>query len=177
MKRLKKLSEETIHANPWWVCKRDTYQRADGEIRDFYYGEHGGMAMVVPKLSDGRIILTLQYRYLGEKQSVEFPGVHIRQGETVAAAAQRCLRDEVGYTADDYMSVGVLYPAIGILKSVCHVFFTEVRETPVRTYTESDDIEPLYRRSDEVEEMIRKNEIWDGQTLAAWALSRHHFLA
>jgi len=41
---------------------------------------------------------------------------------------------------------------------------------------ESEEIEVIYRRPDEVDEMVRKNEIWCGQTMATWALVHHNFL-
>ena len=41
---------------------------------------------------------------------------------------------------------------------------------------EFEEIEVMYRRVDEFEEMIKRGEIWDGKTLSAWAMAREHVL-
>ena len=39
-----------------------------------------------------------------------------------------------------------------------------------------ESIEVIERRVDEFEDMIRQGQIWDGKTLAAWALAREQVL-
>ena len=36
-------------------------------------------------------------------------------------------------------------------------------------------IEVIYRRPDEIDTMVKRGEIWDGQTLASWAMVRYRF--
>ncbi len=174
MKRLKKLSEETIHHNPWWIYKHDTYEKPNGETGDYYYGETNGMVMVVPVLSDGRIMLTLQHRYLSDKQSIEFPAGGIQDGEEVVEAAKRELSEEAGGVAEEWVNIGVFEPSVGLAKDTAYVFLAYVDAMVPITPDETEDIEVLLRRPDEIERMIVTNEIWNGPTLAAWALVRNH---
>ncbi|MFA6426976.1 MAG: NUDIX hydrolase [Candidatus Magasanikbacteria bacterium] len=174
-KHLKKLTEEILHENPWWTYKHDTYEKPNGQIGDYYYGETPGMVMLVPVLPDGRLVLTLQHRYLVDKQSVEFPGGGVRKGILPLEAAQIELSEETGYTAKEFVKMGTFETANGLIKETCHVFLVHVTEQHEQHTDDTEEIELLYRRPDEVDNMIRNNEIWDGQTMAAWALTHYYF--
>ncbi len=176
MKHLKKLSEETLHENPWYTYKHDTYELPNGDIGDYYYSELSGMSIVVPVLPDGRLVLILQSRYLTNKESIEFPGGGLKDGQTALEAAKEELAEETGYLADEFIKVGEFQPANGYTKDTTHVFIAHLSEQQEMDLDDTEDIEVMYRRPDEVDEMIRRNDIWDGQTMAAWALVHHHFL-
>lgn len=179
MKHLKKISEEVLHKNPWWVYKHDTYEKPNGEIGDYFYGENedsDGGVLVVPVLPDNRLLLILQQRYLQEKQSIEFPRGTISSNEIPKEAASRELLEETGYQIDELIKVGEFQGNNSRLKNVTHVFLAYVSEGAGQKLDDSEEIEILYRRPDEVGDMVVKNEIWDGQTLAAWAMVHHHFL-
>ena len=175
-KHPKKLSEETIHQNPWWSYKHDKYEKPNGEVGDYYYAETPGFVMVIPVLGDGKLVLTLQHRYLEEKQSIEFPKRGIASGESPLDTAKRELLEETGCIADELIKLGVFQPSNGLVKDTCHVYLAYVKEQRDLNTNDTGEMEILYRRPDEVDDMIRKNEIWDGQTLAAWAMVHHHFL-
>lgn len=176
LKRLKKISEETIHENPWWVYKHDVYEKPNGEEGDYYYAETNGMVMVVPVMSDGRIVMVLQYRYLEDKQSVEFPAGGIKEGADKVETAKAELWEETGCVAEDFVKLGVLQPANGYTKDMSHIFITNVIEQQEQHLDDTEDIEVIFRWPDEIDEMIRHNDIWDGQTMATWAMTRHRFL-
>lgn len=177
-KHLKKISEETLFENPWWTYKHDKYEMPNGKVGDYYYGETGGAVIVIPVLDDGRIVLTLQHRYLMDKQSIEFPGGAMNVDETTLDASMRELKEETGCLADvdNFIKIGEFESCNGLVKERMHVYIAEVHAQIAPHQDDTEDIEILYRRPDEIDEMIRKNEIWCGQTMAAWALAYHHFL-
>jgi len=175
-KRLKKLSEEVLHENKWWKLKHDTYEQPNGEVGNYYYGETPGMVIIIPILPDGRIVLTLQHRYLQDKQSIEFPAGGRLEGASPMDAARIELKEETGFTAEEYIKVGVFEPSNGFTKDTADVFLAHVGAAGVPEPDPTEEIELLYRRGEDVEGMIRNNEIWDGTTMAAWALVRHHFI-
>lgn len=176
VKHLKKISEETIHENPWWSYKHDKYELPNGEEGDYYYGETTGMSVVIPVLEDGRIVLTLQYRYLAEKQSIEFPGGGLSDAKDPHEAAIRELYEESGCRASEIVKIGVFEPANGYVKDKSHVYIAKVQSIEEPRPDKTEEFEVLFRRPDELERMVRNNEIWDGPTLAAWAIARHHLL-
>lgn len=176
-KRLKKLSEETIHENPWTTYKHDTYELPDGSEGNYYYLESSGISFVIPVLADGRIVLTLQHRYLQDKQSIEFPAGGIDGDETASECAMREVKEETGYTIEELTKVGTFEPSNGSMKNEAHIYIAHLNESQgVQMLESTEDIEVLYRRPDELEDMIRRGDIWDGPTLAVWALVRHRFI-
>lgn len=175
-RHLKKISEEILHANPWWLYKHDQYEKPNGEMGDYYYGETPGFVMIVPVLEDGRLVLIRQFRYLHQKESLGFPGGGVEAGQTVLEAAKSELIQETGCEAHEFIKIGVFEPSSGLVRDTSHVFLAEVEKKFPQQLDDTEKIEVLFRRADEIDEMIRKNEIWDGQTLATWALIHHHFL-
>lgn len=177
-KHLKKISEEILFENPWWIYKHDKYELPNSSIGDYHYCETNGSVMIVPVLDDGRIVLTLQHRYLADKQSIEFPAGAINEGENALEAAMRELKEETGclVDADNLIKLGEFEPCNGLVKEKMHVYIAEVHAQIAPCQDETEDIEILYRRPDEIDEMIRKNEIWCGQTMATWSIAYHHFL-
>jgi len=176
MEKSKKVSSEILGANPWWKYVHDKYSLPSGKEGDYYYGETAGLgcSMVIPILDDGRLLLTVQFRYLRDKRSVEFPcGGLSGPEETPSAAAVRELLEETGYKSSDIIKIGEFDGLNGLFKDTTHVFIArELERVGEQNLDESEDIELIYRRPDEFEDIIKRGEIWDGQTLAAWAIVR-----
>lgn len=169
-RHLKKLSEETLNTNPWWAYKKDEFE-IGGEKGEYYYGENNGSVIIVPVLDDGRLILVVQHRYLRDKLSIEFPCGGINGGEAIQNAAEREFFEETGYKGQEFIKLGVFDPLNGLFKDTSHVFLARgLEQIHGPQHDTKEHIEVLYRRPDEIDEMIRKNEIWDGQTMATWAM-------
>ncbi len=174
---LKKISEEIIHENPWFTYKHDKYRQADDKEHDYYYLETNGMAMVIPVREDGRIVLVLQHRYLEEKQSIEFPGGGVKKGMDPIDAAREELLEETGWVSEEMTKIGSFGTANGLAKEMAHVYVTHVTEQYEQQLEGTEDIEVIYRRPDEIMDMIQRGDIWCGQTLASWALAQNYFVA
>lgn len=173
-KRFKKISEEVLGENPYWSYKRDVVEGFQGEERQYYYIESRGSVMIIPMLPDGRICLILQHRYLQGKESIEFPAGMIEGDAEPSEAAARELKEETGYVADELIKLGSFGPANASVKDTMHVFLAHVSEQGAQELEEMEDIEVLYRRPDEIDRLVRHDDICDGITLAAWALARSH---
>lgn len=171
-KKYQKISQELVHQNPWWAYKHDVYH-CDDKKCEYYYGELAGNAIVVPILDDGRIVLIRQYRYLQDRSGIEFPMGGLLAGETPMQAAVRELREETGFESSNFSKVGEFEPLQGIVKDRSSVFIAnEISSQVEKTLDKEEDIEIVLRRPDEINEMIKRGEIWSGQTLAAWTLVR-----
>jgi len=171
MNSWKKISSEVRLQNPWWSYALDTFETA-GLKREYHYVHHTGSAMTVPVLPDGRLVLIRQYRYLMDRPSVEFPCGGVEEGETFAQAAARELAEETGLVAADLINIGQFCPCNGMIDEWCRLFLARGLRQTESSPESTEEIEILTRRLDEVEAMIRQGEIWDGQTLSAWALVR-----
>ncbi|PIR74407.1 MAG: hypothetical protein COU35_02370 [Candidatus Magasanikbacteria bacterium CG10_big_fil_rev_8_21_14_0_10_47_10] len=174
LKRLKKLSEQTIHENPWTCYKQDRYERPDGAEGDYYYLETPGAVVIIPVLPDGRIALTLQYRYLDDKQSIALPCGGIQKGLETLDAARVELLEETGCVGDNWIHIGSFEPSAGCIKDKTYVFLCDVVEQRAQQLDDTEEIDVLYRLPEEIDTMIEHNDLWCGQTLAAWALAGQH---
>jgi 8-oxo-dGTP pyrophosphatase MutT (NUDIX family) len=107
------------HTNPWTrLCRRITYQNAwiivyedhvirpDGEIGVYGVVHFRNRAIGIVALDEqDRVLLVGQYRYPLDIYSWEIPEGGGHPGEESLAAAQRELREETGYSADNWQEV------------------------------------------------------------------------
>lgn len=173
MHHLKKLTSEKIHENPWWSYHHDTLALPSGKQRDYFYAVTTGAALIIPVTEDGRLILVRQYRYLSQRFSLEFPMGRVEPGESPLDGAKRELAEETGLTSQNLVLLGTFEPSNGMLKNLCSVYLAEgVAPGNGQLFDEAEEIETMGRRVDEFEDLIARGEIWDGTTLAAWALGK-----
>ncbi len=164
------MTNETLHRNPWWTYKRDTFALPSGEEGEYHYVTTPGSVMLVPRLRDGRYLLVRQYRYLNRRVSIEFPAGGIKQDQAVVDAARAELREEAGVAAGTLREIGQFNPFNGVTDELCHVFaaadMTAVRAEPDVT----EEFEILHLSEDSIEAAIVDGTLWDGMTLAAWSM-------
>ncbi|MBX2992145.1 MAG: NUDIX hydrolase [Bacteroidetes bacterium] len=170
LKRWKKISEETLFKNNWWTYKRDTFELPNGKVGEYNYVHIGGSAMVVPIMKDGRVLLVNQYRYLNEKESLEFPCGSVKDGMSHDETAWRELAEETGYSSSRFFLAGEFNPYNGVTNEICKVYIARELQHVGGTPDETEEFELLPLTADEIDTKIRNGEIWDGMTIAAWAI-------
>ena len=92
--------------------KRDTVRLPNGHsaIRELI--RHIGAVCVLPVLDNGDVIMERQYRYPIDRVILEIPAGKLdAAGEDRLSAAQRELREETGYTADEWINIGDFHAA------------------------------------------------------------------
>jgi len=175
-KHLEKISEEILHQNPWSIYKHDKYLKPNGKNGDYFYMDIKTSVMIVPVMPDGKIILTLQHRYLMDKQSIEFPAGRVKENQTILDGAKAEMQEETGCLSNDIVKIGEFATAPSSIKNTIHVYLAYVSSQGRQMLDDSEEIEILYRRPDEIDEMISNNEIFNGPTMATWSLVRHHLM-
>lgn len=173
MKKSKTLSSENIFINPWWIYKVDKYLFPNGSEGEYHYVYTSGSAFIIPVMDDRRLIMVSQYRYLNDRFSLEFPGGGIKSGQKPADVARKELIEETGFDGE-LEFIGIFNPFNGVTNEICHVFIArDLKSSDEFKKDESEEFEMHFLSIDEVEEKIRTNEIYDGMTMAAWALAKH----
>lgn len=174
LKHWKTLGTEIIHRNPWWTYKKDRFEIPDQHNGEYYYAETYGSCMVVPVNRDGQLIMVNQYRYLGGRESLEFPSGGVKAEQSFLAAAHAELQEETLHEAGSMELLGEFNPCNGITKEMCQVFLaTDLK--PITTEVSQDiteEFEIVFHSPDEIDQMIKNQQIWDGMTFAAWLLAR-----
>jgi len=174
LKRLRKIAGNELASNPWWSYRCDRYERPDGAPADYFFIHTPGSVAIVPEMEDGKILLLRQFRYLNQRESLEFPGGGRKVGYTAEAAAQEELLEEAGLIASELIPIGHFNPMNGATDELCEVFIARGIHRSSAQPEPSEEFEEVVVTREELERMIRSNEIWDGMTLAVYSLYSLH---
>lgn len=170
LKKLETISSETKFENPYWEYKFDKYKTPNGKTAEYHYVSTNGSTMIAPLDSDGKYIMTIQYRYLNQKESLEFPGGGVKRGLSPEENAAEELKEETGVSAGKLTKIGECNPFNGVTDEICGVFLAENLTFAKPEPDETEQFEILRLSAREIREKIRSGELWDGMTLAAWAM-------
>jgi len=172
LKHWKKLSSKIIFKNPWWTYKQDEFEIPGGITGEYHSVYTEGSSMVIPILDNGMIILVNQYRYLCDKESIEFPCGGVKPGKSYEEMARCELEEETGYVSNDLSYAAEFNPFNGVTNEMCKVFIAWNLSKTKSVPDETEEFEILYKSKKEIDELIETNKIWDGMTIAAWGLVR-----
>jgi len=172
LKTWKKISEAVLFRNSWWTYKKDETELPDGKRGEYHYVHTNGASMVVPILSDGRIVLVRQYRYLNNRESLEFPCGGVKDEHTYEETAKHELEEEAGFIARDLYFAGEFNPYNGITDELCRVFVARELTAVPPIPDETEEFEIVYMTPDEVDTCIANGAIWDGMTIASWNIAK-----
>ena len=170
LKQLRRLSSRELFVNPWWKYLHDRYVRPDNSEGDYFYIQTPGSVAVIPVFEDGRLLLLNQYRYLNQRECLEFPGGGMRTGSTPEGAARKELEEEAGIAAGRMISIGCFNPMNGATDELCYVFVAQDLEFGMASPEVSEEFEQQIASLEELEGLIGNGTIWDGMTLAAFSL-------
>ena len=172
LKAWKKLRESTLAQNPWWTYRKDDFELPSGTTGEYHYVHTNGASLVVPVAADGRILLVNQYRYLCARESIEFPCGGVKEGSSYSETAWNELREETGYRSDRLFLAGEFNPYNGVTDEICQVFIARNLVFVGADPDVTEEFEILQLTPSDLEQRIASGEIWDGMTIAAWALVR-----
>lgn len=164
----KKLSESVVFKNPWWTYKRDEFELATGKFGEYHYVHTNGASMIIPIMADGKILTVKQYRYLCEKESVEFPCGSVKDGSTYDETAWHELAEETGYSAKRLSLAGEFNPYNGVTDEMCRVYIARELQHVDGVPDETEEFELVPLTGEQIDKHIHDGVIWDGMSIAAW---------
>ena len=173
---VQRLSSRQVYANPWMAVREDTIRLDDGSEGIYGVIDKPTAAIVVPRDGD-RLHLVEQFRYPVGQRRWEFPmGTAPDRAEVdPAELAARELAEETGLVAGRMELLGDLDIAPGMSSQREHVFLaTDLREGPISREHSEQDMRARWFTIAEFEEMTRRSELVDAQTLAAYLLMLLH---
>ena len=98
------------------------YPGPDGAVIGRDVVVHPGAVVILPVLSDGRIVLIRNYRYTVERELWELPAGTREPDESPAETARRELEEETGYRADSVEALVTFFTSPGVLTEQMHAF-------------------------------------------------------
>ncbi len=100
-------SETLFSALPYFEIRAERVTLPDGrEVADFYQIDVSPFVCIFAEDGEGRILVIRQYKHGARQVSLTFPGGNIDYGEEPLDAARRELREETGFEAADWLSLG-----------------------------------------------------------------------
>jgi 8-oxo-dGTP pyrophosphatase MutT (NUDIX family) len=166
------VSSRVTYANPWMTVREDQVRRADGTLGVYGVVDKPDFAIVIPRERQG-MWLVEQYRYPIGRRAWEFPqGNWSSEGQGDQAALARSeLTEETGLVAAEIRLLGHLFGAYGFCSQGFDAYLATglTPGEPRREDTEQDMVH-RFVTDEEYRQMVRRGDIVDAATLAAYAL-------
>lgn len=92
----KTLSTKPIYSNKWLSLREDVAELPDGRSTIYGVVTCGPCVGILPFFDSETVLLIRQFRYVARRVTWEMPTGGVHPGESVGAAAQRELAEEIG---------------------------------------------------------------------------------
>lgn len=161
------ISTETIASGGMLTVKRDQVRLPNGGQGQREYVVHPGAVVIVPMLPNGNILLERQFRYPLKQVFIELPAGKIDAGETLLQTGQRELLEETGYSATDWVKLGLQHPCIGYSNEVIHLYLAQNLSAGQHVRDADETLEVFEASLPDCLQMIQNGQITDGKTIVA----------
>ena len=172
MKPYKTLSKSVLFENPYWRYGCDRVEFPSGKTGDYHYAFTNGSSMVVAVDEDARILLVRQYRYTGNRESIEFPCGGVKDGSNHDETARVELQEETGFMPGQIYAVGEFNPCNGLLDEICRVYIARNLQYTGESPDETESFELVLLSLGEIDAYIANGTIWDGMSIASWTIAK-----
>ena len=142
----------------------DAFHLPDGREAKMEIVEHVDVVHILPVKDDGNLLLVRQYRAAAGMELLETPAGGIEPGEDIEAAAQRELREETGYRAENLRLLGSVYSSPGFCTELNHLFLaTGLSYDPLEPDSD-EDISLVPVTLSEAVDMVSTSQIGDAKS-------------
>ncbi len=152
----------------------DKAQLPNGRIATREVVEHNGGVCIAALTEQQELLFVRQFRYPYQEVVLELPAGKIDKGEEPLACGKRELTEETGASAQQYRSLGRLYPSPGYCGEVIHLFLATGLSFGRMNPDEDEFLEVERIPLEKAVQMVLDNEVPDAKTqvavLKTWAL-------
>jgi ADP-ribose pyrophosphatase len=175
------LTEHCLHSDilargDLLTVKKDRVKLPNGNVSQREYVMHPGAVVIVPILPNRNILLERQFRYPLHQVFIELPAGKIDPNEDVLHTAQRELLEETGYSAEDWVKLGIQHPCIGYSNEVIHIFLAQNLSAGQHKRDEDELLEVFESSLDDCLRMMMQGEITDSKTICALFMTKQHLV-
>jgi ADP-ribose pyrophosphatase len=164
----KTLSTRQVDANKWTSVREDIAELPDGRTTIYGVVTFGACVGVLPFLDADHVLMVRQYRYVqSENQRWEMPTGGVHPGEDPQIAAQRELREEVGYLAGRLEWVSTYYTSKSVCDETAYLYLGYDLMPAALPPDETEFLEIATLPFAEVLDLVLRGEIRDSMTVIA----------
>jgi ADP-ribose pyrophosphatase len=164
--KAKILGSETIYEGPVFGLRRDEVIEPSGLRTKREVIAHPGSVVVLPVLSDGRIVMVRQYRYATRQYLWELVAGRKEPEETPQEGAARELLEETGYRAKRFKVFLDIFPTPGFLEERMYVLLAQGLTAGEAQPEEDEKIEARAYSVTQLKTMMKKGELKDAKSIA-----------
>jgi ADP-ribose pyrophosphatase len=149
---------------------QDKVKTSKGQIVTYTRYNASDVVIVVPFLSDDRVVMIRQYRYPLDKVLLEFPAGHVEGGEDPGLTAKRELEEETGYSAGSIDYVYRYHPSVSRSNQNVHVFRASGLVAGKTRHDGGEDINVELLTTDILRQQIAQGKVESAGTLISYLL-------
>jgi ADP-ribose diphosphatase len=134
----------------------------------------GGAVLIVPMLDDNTVLLIREYSAGVDRYELGLPKGKTDPGENTLEAANRELKEEVGYGAGKLQQLISLSVAPGYLEHMTEIVLAEDLYAEKLPGDEPEELEVVPWKMDNLNQLFARDECTEARSIAALFLTREH---
>lgn len=123
-----------------------------------------GNAVILALTADGEVVVEEQYRHSFETVIFSLPAGKQDPGETIFETAKRELKEETGYTATRWLSLGFFYPAPAYSDEVVSLFVARDLTYGEKHWDKDEFLNVSLMPFKEFQEKVESGKVPDGRS-------------
>ena len=149
---------------------------SNGVRRNYYRMKtHGlGAVIIVPMLNDDTVLLAREYAAGLHHYEVGLPKGRLEDGETIIEAAQREMKEEIGYGANKLQELTRLSLAPGYMTHITHIVLARDLYPEKLEGDEPEELEVVPWPINELQSLTARDDCTEGRTIAALYIARDY---
>ncbi len=131
-----------------------------------------GAVMIVPFIADDTIVLVREYAAGTDRYELTFPKGLVDAGETSEAAANRELREEIGYASNSLTKLGTMTAAPSYWGGKADIFMAKNLYASALKGDEPEPLEVVHWKLNDYRRLLQQENFSEARSIAALMLTR-----
>lgn len=161
----KQISSTSVYRGKLLHVKEDQVRLIDGKLARREYLHHPGAVVIIPFLDKDLIVIERQYRYPLRDHFYELPAGKIELGEDTLLTARRELKEETGYTSDNWRHLTTLHPCVGYSDERIELYLAQELNFEGVAHEEGEFLEVIKLSFSQTLEWVRLGKITEAKTI------------
>ena len=149
---------------------------SNGQRREYYRMKtHGlGAVIIVPMLDETTVLLAREYAAGLHHYEVGLPKGRLEDGETILDAAQREMKEEIGYGGKHLEELTQLSLAPGYMTHVTHIVLARDLYAEKLEGDEPEELDVIPWPINDLHSLVERPDCTEGRTIAALYIARDY---